>query len=556
MSDFARLSRTELARALESIESAPVAPDELKRLLRELRLHQLELEMQNRALRETHQELEESRARYADLYDFAPMACMSLDARGCIRELNLAGAALLQQERTFLLGKPFSPFVEPPDLGRFLQHVSQCFAGQPVTTELSLRVGGTRLVVRLHGAPVQGSPQDRHLCRTALHDVTELRQMQFRLSLTERMATVGTLAAGVAHEINNPLAFLVGQLELAQRQLLREPLTDSREAILASLGEAHVGAERVRDLVRDLGAFSHPEARPAGALDVREVLELAVKLASVELRHRARLVRDFGDVPPVLADSSRLGQVFLNLLVNAAQAIPEGHADRHEIRLRVRAEEHTVVVEIHDTGQGIPPELLGRIFDPFFTTKPVGRGMGLGLSISHGLVTALGGELSVESEPGRGSVFRVRLPVVPPLAAKDPSPPPAQPGVTRRGRILIVDDEPKLAHTLRMLLECDHDVEVVLNAREALARLQNGPCPDAILCDLMMAEMTGMQFHEELTHVAPALAQRVIFMTGGAFTQSARDFLERVSTPWLLKPFKPQQLEAALNPFLQEPAGA
>jgi CheY-like chemotaxis protein len=182
--------------------------------------------------------------------------------------------------------------------------------------------------------------------------------------------------------------------------------------------------------------------------------------------------------------------------------------------------------------------------------------MGLGLSISHGLVTALGGELSVESELGRGSVFRVRLPVVPPLAAKDPSPPPAQPGVTRRGRILIVDDEPKLAHTLRMLLEGDHDVEVVLDAREALVRLQNGLCPDAILCDLMMAEMTGMQFHEELTHVAPALAQRVIFMTGGAFTQSARDFLERVSTPWLLKPFKPQQLEAALNPFLQEPAGA
>jgi CheY-like chemotaxis protein/two-component sensor histidine kinase len=362
---------------------------------------------------------------------------------------------------------------------------------------------------------------------------------------------VGTLAAGVAHEINNPLAFLVGQLELAQRQILREPLTDSRETILSSLGEAHVGAERVRDLVRDLGAFSHPEARPAGALDVREVLELAVKLASVELRHRARLVRDFSDVPHVLADSSRLGQVFLNLLVNAAQAIPEGHADRHEIRLRVRAEEHTVVVEIHDTGHGIPPELLGRIFDPFFTTKPVGRGMGLGLSISHGLVTALGGELSVESEPGRGSVFRVRLPVIPPHAAKDPSAPPAQPGVTRRGRILIVDDEPKLAHTLRMLLECDHDVEVLLDAREALVRLQNGPSPDVILCDLMMAEMTGMQFHAELTHVAPALAQRIIFMTGGAFTQSARDFLARVSTPWLLKPFKPQQLEAALSPLLQ-----
>ncbi|HEX8438075.1 ATP-binding protein [Archangium sp.] len=551
MPDYASLSRTELARALESIESTPVAPDELKRLLRELQRHQLELELQNRQLREAQQELEESRARYVDLYDFAPVACMSLDARGCIRELNLTGAALLKRDRPHLLGQPFLPFVEPRDVPRFLQHVRQCFAGEPMITELALRVKEQRLVARLHGAPVLGGQPDEHLCRTALHDVTELRQMQYRLSLTERMATVGTLAAGVAHEINNPLAFLLGQLELAERQLRQWPASEPLESLRTTLGEARVGAERVSTIVRDLGTFSHPEARPMGPLDVLEVLDLSVKMAMGELRHRARLVRDYRKVPDVLADSSRLGQVFLNLLVNAAQAIPEGHADRHEIRLRVRAEAGSVVVEIHDTGQGIPAELLGRIFDPFFTTKPVGQGTGLGLSITHGLVTALGGELTVESEPGRGSVFRVRLPGAPVQTAKTPQPLPTPLEAPRRGRILIVDDEPMFAQTLKLLLGMDHDVEALLEAREALARLRNGASHDVILCDLMMAEMTGMQFHEELSRVAPELARRVIFMTGGAFTQSARDFLARVPNPWLLKPFKPGELNALLAPFLQ-----
>jgi PAS domain S-box-containing protein len=377
MPEYASLSRTELARALESIESTPVAPDELKRLLWELQRHQLELELQNRQLREAQQELEESRARYVDLYDFAPMACLSLDARGCIRELNLAGAGLLRRDRTHLLGQPFIPFVEPPDVGRFLQHLRQCFAGEPVSTELALRVGGNRLVARLHGAPVQGEWPEGPLCRTAIHDVTELRQMQFRLSLTERMATVGTLAAGVAHEINNPLAFIMGQLELVTRQLRRWPASESLESLLTTLGEARVGAERVRDIVRDLGTFSHPEERPVGPLDVLEVLDLSVRMAMGEIRHRAQLVRDYETVPDVLGDSSRLGQVFLNLLVNAAQAIPEGHVDRHEIRIRVRAEAGWVVVEVRDTGQGIPAELLGRVFDPFFTTRPVGMGTGL-----------------------------------------------------------------------------------------------------------------------------------------------------------------------------------
>ncbi len=549
MSDYASLSRAELALALESVESAPLAPDYLKHLLRELQRHQLELELQNRDLREAQQELEESRGRYVDLYDFAPMACVSLDDRACIRELNLTGASLLGRERPHLLGQPFVPFVDPLDLSRFLQHVRQCVSGEQVTTELGLRVGKQRLEVRLHSAPFDGGEAQGKLCRTAILDITELRRMQFRLSLTERLATVGTLAAGVAHEINNPLAFLMGNLKHATHQLLRAPSTEPVQLALTDLTTAWTGAERIRDIVRNLGTFARPEEGSPSPIDVRQVLDDSVKLAMAELRHRAHLVRDYGNIPNVLADSSRLGQVFLNLLVNAAQALPEGRADQNEIRLRVRAVEGAVVVEVKDTGPGIRPELLGRIFDPFFTTKPVGKGMGLGLSISHGLVTALGGELTVESELGRGSVFRVRLPTTTMQSMASPSP--SRREVPRRGRLLIVDDEPNLARSLQLLLEPEHDVTLARDAREALEQLRNGGRYDAILCDLMMAEMTGSQFHEELSRILPEQAGRIIFMTGGAFTPETRTFLERATNLRLLKPFTKEELDRFLVLVIQ-----
>jgi PAS domain S-box-containing protein len=551
MSDYATLSRAELAQALESVESTPLAPDYLKHLLRELQRHQLELELQNRDLREAQQQLEESRARYVDLYDFAPMACMSLDSRACIRELNLTGASLLGRERSQLLGQPFVPFVDPPDLSRFLQHVRQCVLGKQVNLELGLRVGQQRFEVRLHSAPFDSGGVQGNLCRTAILDITELRQMQFRLSLTERLATVGTLAAGVAHEINNPLSFLMGHLKHATHQLLREPSTENVELALKDLTTAWTGAERIRDIVRNLGTFCRPEEGFPSPVDVRQVLDDSVKLAMAELRHRAHLVRDYGNVPNVLADSSRLGQVFLNLLMNAAQALPEGKADQNEIRLRVRAVEEAVVIEVKDTGTGIPPELLGRIFDPFFTTRQVGRGMGLGLSISHGLVTALGGELTVESEVGRGSVFRVRLPMTKLRPTESPSPSPSRRESPRRGRLLIVDDELAVAQSLQLLLEPEHDVTLARDGREALEQLRGGVRYDAILCDLMMPEMTGNQFHEELSRILPEQAARIIFMTGGAFTPETRTFLERVTNLKLLKPFTKEELDRFLVLVIQ-----
>jgi signal transduction histidine kinase len=248
-----------------------------------------------------------------------------------------------------------------------------------------------------------------------LREVTtraEQRRLQEQLMVAERMASVGTLAAGVAHEINNPLAAVVANLELALRTVERLPqeLPDLGE-LRAELRDAHEAAHLVRQIVRDVKVFSRSVDERAGPVDVRQVLDSTVRMAWNEIRHRARLLKSYDSVPPVWTTDARLGQVFLNLLINAAQAIEIGHVDSNQIRLVTRTDDRgRAVVEIADTGVGISAENLGRIFTPFFTTKPPGGGTGLGLSISHRIVKELGGELRLASEPGRGTLASVALP--------------------------------------------------------------------------------------------------------------------------------------------------
>jgi CheY-like chemotaxis protein len=261
-------------------------------------------------------------------------------------------------------------------------------------------------------------------------------------------------------------------------------------------------------------------------------------------------------VPPVLGDEGRLSQVFLNLLVNAAQAIPEGQVDRNEVEIRLGLEGDRVVLAVRDTGCGIPPENLKRIFDPFFTTKPVGVGTGLGLAICHRIVTSLGGELDVESAPGCGSTFRVALPVSreAATAAEEPAPGPAR--ATRGARVLVVDDEPLFCHAMARMIGDDHDVVTLGDAREALRRIAAGERFDAIFADLVMPGMSGVEFHDALARVAPELAARMRVVTGGAFTPGGAEFLARMSGRVLEKPVVPADVRAALAAALGPTRGA
>jgi CheY-like chemotaxis protein len=258
-------------------------------------------------------------------------------------------------------------------------------------------------------------------------------------------------------------------------------------------------------------------------------------------------VKEYGEHPLVQASESRLGQVFLNLLVNAAQALPEGQAQCNEIRVRTAYDPSSgrVLVEIADTGPGIPPEVRRKLFTPFFTTKPPGVGTGLGLVICQRIVTGLGGEITVASEVGKGTAFRVMLPVATEEAvAVRPPPPPAS--ARRRGRVLVVDDDRMLGQAIRRALR-EHDTVFVSDGKMALERLADDASFDVILCDLMMPVVTGMELHARLSARSPALAARMIFLTGGAFTPRAQAFLAEVPNPRLEKPFELGELRAMVN---------
>ena len=377
-----------------------------------------------------------------------------------------------------------------------------------------------------------------------LRERTDHARMQARLAEADRLAAVGTLAAGVAHEINNPLAYLLGGVDHVERELAALPggLAGALDEVRTVLGEMRTGGERIRHIVRDLKTFSRPDQDERGDVDLRTLAEASLHMAAPQMCSRARVVRELGPVPIVHANEASLGQVLLNLLVNAAQAIPEGRAGTNEIRVSTRTDRAgRAVVEVADTGEGIRPEHLGRIFEPFFTTKPHGFGTGLGLWISRNLVAAAGGELEVESKAGGGSVFRVVLPAAP-VAGAEREPAARAEARPPRARVLVVDDDLLVANSIRRALAAEHEVVVETSARAALARVERGESFGAIVCDLMMPEMTGMELHAEVARLSPEAGARVVFVTGGAFTPQARDYLEAVPNPRLEKPFAMQAL--------------
>ncbi len=378
-----------------------------------------------------------------------------------------------------------------------------------------------------------------------LRDVTERQAMQARLVVADRMASVGTLAAGVAHELNNPLAYVTANLSWVAEGLSGVPAgpeacAAGRADMLEAIQEARQGAERMREIIRDLRTFSRAGEPRSGPVELEPILRSCVSMAWNEIRHRASLVRDLAPVPAVRGNEARLAQVFLNLLVNAAQALPEGGAEHNEIRLATRTlPDGRVAVEVQDTGCGIAVEDRARIFDPFFTTKAPGVGTGLGLSICHNLVTALGGTIEVESAPGRGSLFRVVLdpwtegPEEHALADADgPAP------TRRRGRVLVVDDEALVAASVRRALAGDHEVTTVVGGREALDHLAASAEYDVVVSDLLMPGVTGIDLWKALRERAPGLADRMIFLTGGAFTPASSEFVEAHREACLPKPFE------------------
>ncbi|NPC81394.1 response regulator, partial [Pyxidicoccus fallax] len=431
-------------------------------------------------------------------------------------------------------------------------------AGEPLRAEVPLRHkdGGT-VWSELLLSPVRATGDDITHYVATHRDITATKELQARLVAAERVAAVGTLAAGVGHEINNPLAYLVLNLEAASRSLTDGSLAGVRDALSGVRG-ALEGAERIRLIVRDLQVFSRQGDQERGQVDLNALVPPAVRIVSHALRHRARVVEEFGPVPRVLGSEARLGQVLLNLLVNALQAIPEGSPTLNEVRVRTSTDASgRARVDVVDTGAGIPAHVLPRIFEPFFTTKSQGEGTGLGLAICQQIVRAHGGELEVRSEPGHGSVFSVLLPAAPVVQQVSPvvrpvarEPLPAS--RSRRARVLVVDDEPRLAQSMRLLLEPYHDIVTTTRGSEALALVAAGHRFDIILCDLQMPETDGATVYRRLCAMAPGQAERVVFISGGAYTAESRAFMDSVANRVLEKPVRPELLMSTVDEALAD----
>jgi PAS domain S-box-containing protein len=505
----------------------------------------LDITDQNRAVAS----LRRSEANFRSLIELSPTATFVYRA-GHYVYVNAAAVALCGYETAAdLIGRSVLELVHPDDrdpVRARMQEALETGVFPPIEARVVRRDGsvflgeGEGLMLDFDGEPSQV---------ILARDVTERSEMFARMAMADRMLTVGTLAAGVAHEINNPLAYVAANLETLARELpglLAHAHGRTARADLSGLvADARDGVARVSTIVGDLRALARPDDDVRGPVDVARVLASSIKMAHNELRHRARIVENYEpDLPPVQANASRLGQVFLNLLLNAAQAMAVGRADQNQLRVHAAASpvgDH-VRVEIEDTGVGIPTSIIRRIFDPFFTTKAPGGGMGLGLAISHQIVRELDGQITVTSRPGHGSTFRVVLPV----AAAQPKvdAPAVAPARTLDARVLFVDDEEAVGRSVRALLEEDHDVVAVTKASAALDLLAAGERFDVIVCDLMMPEITGIEFYERLT---AADQQRTIFVTGGAFTTHAREFLVRSERPTLDKPFSEHGIRSAIE---------
>jgi PAS domain S-box-containing protein len=447
-----------------------------------------------------------------------------------------------------LVGKPMSDIVVPDDHSAIRTRVAEVMEtgrrAAPRDTVI-ITSSGKKLSVEVTALRVDfdGGPAVLALGR----DVTERKELEARVMLSDRMASIGTLAAGIAHEINNPLAYIQGNLDLIRDQMAKPAL--DMDLVRECLNDALEGAHRVAAIVKGVKMFSRLEDDARTPIDIHRALESALRMASSELRQCCEITKDLGEVTTVIGNEARLCQVFINLLVNAAHAMPNDRpAADNRIRISTRMRDGHVIITVDDNGVGMPSEVCRRVFEPFFTTKEIGKGTGLGLSLCHGIIKALRGTIDVTSHVGVGTTFQIVLPAAP-LPARDTEAE-ATNGATRASAtssMLIIDDDQRLLRSLERTLTRHYQVKAVPSAQAALEILQRGATFDIILCDLMMPEMTGMELHAKLVETSPALAVRMVFMTGGAFTPEARLFVESPSIRHVTKPFTYADLKAVLE---------
>jgi PAS domain S-box-containing protein len=498
--------------------------------------------------REVQAELERDRAAAQVNFavDHSPIVIWTTDLNGRITLSQGAGLESLGVRSGELIGQNvFDLYREHPTISAYLR---RALAGESL--QYVVEVGDAAFDTWI---TPQRDPAGHIVGVTGLsHDIRELRRLQALSAQTDRTAALGTLAASVAHEINNPLTYILSYADqvdgaLAELDLIcadPSPASMARmQTVLATLREdfqtLQLGTERIAAITRELRSFNHPDDRVIVPTDARAAVRSVLQLVRKELEGRAKLSLDLGETTPIAAHPSRLVQVVLNLVMNAMQSLPPAPAHQHEIGISTGMRGDRVVIEVADTGPGVPEMQRERIFEPFFTTKPIGEGTGLGLFVCRNIVRAYAGEVSVLDRPGGGALFRVELPI--PQNALAPSPagsaadlaPPAL-----SAHVLIIDDDPQITTALSgQLKRAGYRASACSTGAAGLRRILTGTDIDLVFCDLMMKGLSGMDLHAQLLEQDPALLNKVVFMTGGACSPSARQFVLEHPAVVVEKPF-------------------
>jgi PAS domain S-box-containing protein len=501
-----------------------LSPEAKDRLLHELRVHQIELEMQNEELRRVQWELEAARDKYSDLYDFSPVGYFSIGKKGMISAANLTGCAMLGVERGSLIGKPFSHFVHEDDQDIYYHHRKRLLKTKsPRSCELRLkRKDGSQFWAQLQCIVVRDDEGGFDRIRTAVTDISEAKHLEIQLQQAQKMEAIGTLSGGIAHDFNNILGGIIGYAELAK---MKAP-EDSN--VFADLEQVLKSSKRAADLVSQILTISRHHKKEQRPVQARYIVHEATSLLRATLPTTIEIREDLSkDAGIINADLTQMHQVIMNLGTNAGHAMQE-NGGVLEVSLAnvelddLKAAKHLDLeagpylrLTVSDTGHGIASEIMERIFDPYFTTKDTGKGTGLGLSVAQGIVKTHGGSITAYSEPGKGTTFHVYLPIILEAereeenASDDPLP-------TGSERILLIDDEQVLIEVGRLMLgQLGYEVVTQQSSVEALALFRAEPDQfDLVITDMTMPHMTGDKLARELMKIRPHIP--VILCTGNS----------------------------------------
>ena len=510
--------------------------------------------------KQAEEALRQSEERYRTILASIEDGYYEVDLAGKFTFFNDAECRQLGYPREEMMGMNYRVYTSKEETGRVYKAYNQIYrTGKPIKglSSQAVRKDGTRVFTEDSVSPLQNQEGEIIGFRGISRDITERkrmeeekRQLERKAQLASRLATVGEMASGIAHEINNPLTGVIGYAQLLmQRQ-------DIPEDIKKDLKVINDGGQRVAGIVNKMLTFARQYKPQRDYVSINDLIANTLDLRAYELKtHNIKVITRLDpELPATIADGGQLQQVFLNLIVNAETEMSLAH-DKGRLSIKTEKIDNAIRISFKDDGPGIAKENMDKIFNPFFTTREVGEGTGLGLSMCHGIIAEHNGQIYAKSKSGKGATFIVELPIVTrPEQLELAEPEVEEAEEAAKAKILVVDDEPTvLSLVSRVLTDEGHEVETIDNADDALEMIESKRY-HLILLDIQMPGMSGTELYKRIHKIAPSLARRIVFITGDVIGARTTAFLSRTKAHYIMKPFDAEQLKREVNRILTEGA--